>query len=94
MAGGLPVPAEIGELVAEGRGLPADPALLAELSDVLDTVSEWDSAARRWGSGSCRSVSGPSQTLRLHNLPPDAFRIFGRSVSALHAWTNLLDYCM
>jgi len=47
IADGRPAPADIGELVAEGRGLPADPRLLAELTNVLDTVSEWDAAARR-----------------------------------------------
>ena len=47
VADGRPAPADIGELVAEGRGLPADPGLMAELTSVLDTVSEWDAAARR-----------------------------------------------
>ena len=43
----LLTPAEVGELVAEGRGLPADPQLLGELTDVLDGVSEWEMVARR-----------------------------------------------
>ena len=47
---GRPTPAEIGELVAEGRGLPADPRLLTELTDMLDSVSEWESTARRWAA--------------------------------------------
>jgi hypothetical protein len=44
---GRPTSAEIGELVAEGRGLPADPRLLMELTDVLDSVSDWETTARK-----------------------------------------------
>lgn len=83
VAGGRPLPAEIGELVAEGRGLPADPRLLAELTAVLDTVSDWEAAARR-SEGVLLRVLGTSEVRAATELCVIliACRVAGKQVHA------------